>query len=404
MSEIYKLDKGTLTYEIYDRTVDGKNEKYIVITGGKDLGPCLILPDYINNIPVQIIGPQAFKFNEKIQSVKVPNTVTNICSDAFLKCENLESVDFSKNLLHIEYCAFRGCSKLKEVDIPASVFMIGESAFEDCISLEKVTFHEGLNVILESAFYNCILKNLELPNSLTKIHKSAFERSGVQTVVFGKELKEIHERVFYHCEQLVDVKFNEKLQSIDERAFSECSSLKTFVLPDSLTRLGYEVVDNCVNLRHIHIGQKLSFPNTPITGDFAFGTSSLEKITVSPENKSLIVVDGILYDKEKKLLMKVCPHSPITSVTIPEWTKCAFSLSFSEIETLKTITFKCSSIENINMSGVHTLEKTLVRCLPGSPLEKWCVKNELNVKSGSQLDNFLNKMINNEKTDKEATK
>ena len=152
MSEIYKLDKGTLTYEIYDRIVNGKNEKYIVITGGKDFGHHLELPDYINNVPVQIIGPQAFKFNEKIQSVKVPNTVTNICSDAFLKCENLESVDFSKNLLHIEYCAFRGCSKLKEVDVPASIFMIGESAFEDCVSLEKVTFHEGLNVILESAF------------------------------------------------------------------------------------------------------------------------------------------------------------------------------------------------------------------------------------------------------------
>ena len=49
------------------------------------------------------------------------------------------------------------------------------------------------------------------------------------------------------------------------------------------------------------------------------------------------------------------------------------------------------------MSGVHTLEKTLVRCLPGSPLEKWCIESKLHVKGGSKLDSFLNEMAGDEK-------
>jgi hypothetical protein len=62
----------------------------------------------------------------------IPNSVTNIGSNAFFRCYTLASVTFGTNLTSIGSQAFYQCSKLSNVIIPDSVASIGSQAFYNC--------------------------------------------------------------------------------------------------------------------------------------------------------------------------------------------------------------------------------------------------------------------------------
>ena len=86
----------------------------------------------------------AFKGNEQITGVTIPEGYTDIGSEAFLSCINLKSVI-----------------------IPGSVITIGSSAFSDCSALDTVTFSEDTAASLTinmGSFANCTsLTSIELP-------------------------------------------------------------------------------------------------------------------------------------------------------------------------------------------------------------------------------------------------
>lgn len=120
----------------------------------------VIIPDDLKGIPVFAVGPICFKDNEVIESVKFPETVTNIARGAFRGCSKLKSIKLPPNLLMIEYRAFRECTSLKEVIIPPGVIDIGGEAFYGCTSLKTVYIPESVGQIGEKAFENC--ENVEL--------------------------------------------------------------------------------------------------------------------------------------------------------------------------------------------------------------------------------------------------
>lgn len=385
LSLTYEMPNGYLTYKEC-KTLDDK--KYIAIESGKDIGGILCIPSHINNIPVTIIEYDAFASNPDLVSVKMPDTITTIGSGAFGSCTSLKSVIFSKNLKYIEYAAFAGCLALNNVEIPGGVTEIGKDAFGECISLANVTFNEGLITILDKAFYKCPIEKLKFPNSLVRICERAFETTDVETVECGEELTEIGDYAFAECLKLTDIKFNKKLKTIGHKAFLDCSSLKSFILPDNVEFLGYESLDSCSSLETIHFGKKTDIGMND-RRDFAFNSNNLEKITISPGNKKLVVIDGVLYDRESNLLIKACPRSPIKSITVPEWVKSTTFFSFNGAYSLKSINFKCPNIRNIGRSGLAELDNTSVRCLLGSELESWCIKVGMNLKRQSELDKFL---------------
>lgn len=74
------------------------------------------------------IGERAFYFSS-VESIVIPDTVTEIGNLAFAKCENLAEVTLSEGLKTIGRNAFGGCTALKEIELPASAEEIAENAF-----------------------------------------------------------------------------------------------------------------------------------------------------------------------------------------------------------------------------------------------------------------------------------
>ena len=153
----------------------------------------------------------------KLTSITIPNSVTNIGERAFYGCSSLTSVTIGSSVTTIGSLAFYGCSGLKSIEIPNSVTTIGGSAFYGCTDLTSIVVandnlkydsRDNCNAIIETASNTLIrgCKNTIIPNSVT---------------------------------------------TIGYNAFGDCRSLTSVTIPNSVTTIGSSAFENCLWLKSI---------------------------------------------------------------------------------------------------------------------------------------------------------
>ena len=82
-----------------------------------------------------ILFPEA-----KAGAYAVPDSVTNIASDAFANCTGLTSITIPDGVTRIEDGAFSGCRSLSTVVIGRNLASFGWDVFSGCVSLTAVYF------------------------------------------------------------------------------------------------------------------------------------------------------------------------------------------------------------------------------------------------------------------------
>gem|GEM_PF-1609712 len=85
----------------------------------------------------------------------VPNGVTSLDNDSFLKCIYLETVSIPDTVMIIGYAAFEECSSLSSIIIPTGVTTISSNAFRECTALTSITIPQSVTTIGDYAFYKC---------------------------------------------------------------------------------------------------------------------------------------------------------------------------------------------------------------------------------------------------------
>ena len=88
------------------------------------------------------------------KNLVVPTGVTAIYSVAFYET-NIESVVLPEGLTEIGEQAFYYCERLASINIPASLTTIGEAAFDSCRALTEITIPETLTNMGSSVFSGC---------------------------------------------------------------------------------------------------------------------------------------------------------------------------------------------------------------------------------------------------------
>lgn len=131
------------------------------------------------------IGVSAFEWNDTIESVVIPEGVTDIGSAAFCGCELLESVELPSTLMTMGTSAFSDCPVLTSVDIPYGITAIPNSAFMCCFALVSVNIPESVQTIGICALTECeALETLIIPASVTAIGDFAFGDCPLLTAVY----------------------------------------------------------------------------------------------------------------------------------------------------------------------------------------------------------------------------
>ena len=201
----------------------------------------------------------------QIQKVVIGDGVTTIGKDAFNYSSansELKTVDLSNatSLEKIGNHAFFNCSQLENVDLSnaANLKEIGANAFNGC-GVKNVTFPQNsqLTEIGSGVFAHCKnLKNIEIPETVTKIGGSAFEQTNLTSIKIPASVTNIGGTAFYQCRQLESVTFapDSKLEAIGGDAFSGCTALKTISCESALKeKLSGVVNKDIISVTHWNV-------------------------------------------------------------------------------------------------------------------------------------------------------
>ncbi len=267
-----------------------------VVTAYAGLGGAVVIPDTLGGLPVRMIGALAFE-ETNVTSVTIPNSVTNIDSDAFLNCTSLSNVTIPNGLISIGDYAFVRCESLTNVVIGPGIVSIGALAFGYCDSLRAITvdplnsFYTSVDGVLFDKNTNTLLQvpggksgSYEIPTSVTNIAHGAFiDCTRLTRITVPDTVTSIGYLAFYGCTGLRSVTIPDGVTSIQGETFRSCVSLKSITIPDSVTSIGDYAFFGCTGLTNVVIGSGVTR-----TGDEAFeGCTGLTSITI-PNSVTLI--------------------------------------------------------------------------------------------------------------------
>ena len=100
----------------------------------------LVVPAYIDGLPVRKVNEAAFIECSSLRSVRFPHTLREIGARAFVDCLQLTNVTFETGIATIGDFAFSNCVSLASITFPKSLSRLGARCFQGCIALEDVYF------------------------------------------------------------------------------------------------------------------------------------------------------------------------------------------------------------------------------------------------------------------------
>ncbi len=271
---------------------------------------------------VTTIGLYAFK-NCDLTSVEIPNSVTNIKSEAFYYCSNLTSLKIPGSVTSIDQSAFKNCIHLASVEILNSVTSIGYQTFSGCTSLTSVALGNNVTGIDRRAFEKCTsLTSIEIPNSVTSIGTGAFDGcSSLKSVTLPNSITSIDDETFQDCTALTSIDIPDNVTKIGKYAFDGCSGLISATIGNGVTSIGEYSFQDCTSLSSVTIGSS-------VTGIRGYAFKRCSALT------SIIIPDGVT--SIGGCAFEYC--SGLTSITIPNSVTSIESSTFRDCTGLTSAT------------------------------------------------------------------
>lgn len=284
----------------------------------------------------------------------VQENTTCIGGGAFSDNMRLTGIELPESLLGISDEAFVGCSNLRSVIIPDSVIYIGESAFEDCYTMTSAELGSGLKYLGAYAFCGC--------EGLSKITGGgAIAFVGTQTLdytSFYDNDANWSDNMLYIGSNLIyaepnlngEISVKDGTTAVPEGAFNNCINVTVINIPASVTVIGNGVFSQCLRL---------------------------EKIKVSPENLNYVDDDGILFGKDRKLIISYPAQKTGTEYTVPNGITEIARGAFSNNSYLETLIIY-PEVSNIHNGAIESkIDNFRIMGYPGSAAEDYSEKNEI---------------------------
>lgn len=320
---------------------------------------CSALTEIVLPETLTLIENETFNGCAGITSITLPDAIAEIGEKAFYNCTNLNTITVSDNVAIVEANAFQntayyndtnnwendvlyvgnhlieakttivdtyaikdgtktiasyafnGCATLTNITIPDSLVTIGAYAFSDCSALKEFIIPNGVTLIKDNAFNNCsAIEKMIIGDGITSIDNFNFPGLALlKEVTIGSGVKSIGSNIFAQCPELTNVTIGENVTSIGDLAFATCPNLENITIP--------------ANVAHI--------------GEGVFFSSGLNAINVSENNNNYCSIDGVLFNKDKTVLIAYPINKSDTSYTIPEGVTTIDSYAFATSTSLVTV-------------------------------------------------------------------
>ena len=308
--------------------------------------------------------------NPSLESLYIPDSVTEIGEDALINCSSLKSIHLPEGWTEINDYMFSGSSSLESFTIPDTITKIGNGAFYQCPNLKSLTipdsvtfmgersvgYIEGvpdwtyalvdgftlygssgstaeqyanennITFIASSPFdyktneegtltitgYHGTSKDIVIPEQIdgtavTQIAHFAFSGTDIETAVIPDSITKIGGCVFEDCTKLRSVTLPSNIRVFNEEMvggqFRGCTLLESILLPDTLEALGPFVFADCEKLADINVPSAIrsmgagvfentAWQNSQPDGLLYFGDILYTYNGAIPENSKLKVREG----------------------------------------------------------------------------------------------------------------
>ncbi|MBR3887542.1 MAG: leucine-rich repeat domain-containing protein [Clostridia bacterium] len=245
-------------------------------------------------------------YYKNLATVTFGNGITTIGKEMFNDCLNLKTVNFSDSIMSIGYYAFNECESLNTLNLPKNLTYIDQGAFRCCEGLTSIVIPDKVTELGSGAFYECI---------------------NVATLTIGKSVAKIGQGAFRSLECLKQVTIPDSVKSVGQIAFAYSDSLESITIGSGTTTFSYDALQDCM---------------------------SLKTINVKSGNSSYSATNGVLYNKNKSLLIFYAPGKTETEFTIPSTVTRIGVDAFRNAKNLKKITVN----SNIDDVGAFAFEGT----------------------------------------------
>lgn len=289
----------------------------------------VIIPSEINGIKVKKLGDYMFCNYNSLESVGIPDGITEIGNGVFCGCWEIANIVIPDNVKSIGKEAFSECKKLTSVVIPDGVASIGDRAFTECSDLENIKMSKNIQYVGDFAFEGTKwLKTL--PDGLLYFGNTLYAYNGKipqgTTIEIKDGVTNINGEAFSNQEGLIAIKIPDSVTSIEEYAFANCTKLASINIPDSIEYVGDQAFEGTAWLNNqndgvVYIGKTLYC----YKGEM-------------PSNTTITVKEGTT--NISGLCFEGCTN--LASITIPKSVTYIGMGAFFMCDNLKTINYKGS--------------------------------------------------------------
>ena len=344
--EILLYASSESDFETIKSILKSNSSKYVNIT--------LYCPGFTS------LPESAFISCTSLVGITLPYGITAIGEFVFAGCSNLSSLILPESLKSTSYRDLNGCTALKSIVLPDSLETIGIQSF-DSTGLTSITIPKNVKTIGDDAFASSTSLAEVIVDSENQYFKAIdgvlynkeetkllyYPAAKTGSFVIPNSVTTIGGYSFYHS-KLSNLTIPESVTSIGDRAFEACS-LTSITLPNSLKTIDSEAFALCSNLTTVTIPKSVtSIYRSPFSG-----CSNLTEINVEEGNSKYVSVDGVLFDKDKTLLICYPAGSSATSYTIPNTVKKIGTYAFNRCSKLTSITIS-DSVDYINSYGIYS--------------------------------------------------
>lgn len=266
--------------------------------------------------------------------------------DSAFNGSRITSVSIGEGVEEISYAAFMITKQLQSVTLPSSLRRIGSTAFY-LSNLPAITLPDGLVQIDNSVFNATLLTTLHIPASVTAIYGSPApsclnlteitvdpanpDYSAQDGVLYDKAKETLIQYPAGNTRSSFSVP--EGVKVLRRKSMESALHLSSLTLPASLEQINSEALIGLkITALTISAGVQV------IENSALSGMSALSEFSVAAENQFFSAQDGVLFDKNKTVLVQYPGGNSRTSYTVPDTVTEIASGAFRGIHTLATVT------------------------------------------------------------------
>ena len=340
--------EGNLVYSSVDGILFSKDKKTLVKSPSGKSGAYTV-PDGVLSI-----GQGAFEYCQKLTSVALPDSLQEICKNAF-GWTAIESMTIPASVVTIFDHIFNGNTSLKSLafsDANGWYYTSADANFKTrsggtAASLGNATTN-GNNFKNRNDYY---YKDVPVSDNVETFKQNVAAMTGDATISLSGQIKQTDLAAIFDAvnkasyKVTLDMSGATGLVSVPNYAFEKCAKLQAIILPEGLLSIGGWAFLGCPILESVSIPASVTS-----IGNYAFSSSeNFLNVNVAGGNSVYSSEGGVLFSKDKKTLI-LCPKGKSGAYEIPSGVKVIGKEAFSGCANFTGITIP-NTVEKIEASA-----------------------------------------------------